>query len=127
MKYLTPQQILFIHSRVVGETGGSLGLRDLGALQSAVERPRMTFGAEDLYSDLFTKTAAMLESLLGNHPFVDGNKRVGIVAAELMLWENGYRLVATNDELEAFVMSISRGESDLPTMAAWLEEKAERR
>jgi death-on-curing protein len=127
MKYLTAQQVLFIHSRVVGETGGSLGLRDLGALQSAVERPRMTFGGEDLYADLFAKTAAMMESIIGNHPFVDGNKRVGSVAAMQMLWENGYRLVAENEEVETFVMAIARGEGELTRMAARLREHTQRR
>ena len=127
MKYLSAQQVLFIHSRVVAETGGPLGLRDLGALQSAVNRPKMTLGGEDLYPDLFTKTAAMMESIIGNHPFVDGNKRVGVVAAGQMPYENGYRLVTTNEDFESFAMSVARGELDLPEIAAWLEANTQRR
>ena len=127
MNYLTVQQVLFIHARVVKETGGAGGLRDLGALQSAVERPRLSYGSEDLYPDPFTKAAALLESLVGNHPFVDGNKRAGIVATALFLWLNRQRLVASNDEVEAFVVTVARGTADLATMAAWLSKHAEGR
>jgi death-on-curing protein len=127
MNYLTARQVLFIHARVVRETRGSGGLRDLGALRSAVDRPRMSIGGEDLYPDVFTKAAALLESLVGNHPFVDGNKRTGIVTAAQFLWLNGHRLVTTNDELEDFVMAAARGRSDLATMAAWFREHATRR
>jgi death-on-curing protein len=127
MNYLTARQVLFIHARVVRETGGSGGLRDLGALRSAVDRPRMTMGGEDLYPDVFTKAAALLESLVANHPFVDGNRRTGIVTAAQFLWLNGHRLVATNDDLEDFVMTVARGRSDLATMAAWFRDHSLRK
>ena len=81
MTYLTVEQVLFIHMRLIAETGGSPGLRDLGLLASAVARPQATFGGEDLYPDLLSKAAALMDSLVRNHPFVDGNKRVGITAA----------------------------------------------
>ena len=83
MIYLTPEQVLFIHSRLVAETGGSHGVRDLGLLESAVARPRATFDGKELYPDLFTKTAVLMDSLINNHPFLDGNKRTGITAAGL--------------------------------------------
>ncbi len=75
MKYLSAEQVLFIHSRLIDETGGSHGIRDTGLLQAAVERPKATFGGKDLYPDIFYKAAALLESLIKNHPFIDGNKR----------------------------------------------------
>ena len=97
--YLTAAQVLFIHDRLIAETGGSAGDRDLGLLAAAVARPQATFDGADLYPDLFTKAAAFMASLVNNHPFVDGNKRVGITAVGLFLRRNGYRITATNAAL----------------------------
>jgi len=85
MNYLTAEQVLFIHARIIEETGGAHGVRDLGLLESAAARPQATFDGEDLYPDLFTKAAALMHALIQNHPFVDGNKRTGTVAAGLFL------------------------------------------
>ncbi len=100
--YLSPQQVLFIHARLTAETGGEYGLFNLGLLESAVARPRATFNGLDLYPTLFDKAAALMESLMVNHPFVDGNKRVAIVAPALFLLRNGYRLTADSAEVERF-------------------------
>jgi death-on-curing protein len=89
MNHLTPEQVLFIHSRLVTETGGSHGLRDLALLESAVARPRATFDSKELYPDLFTKAAALMDSLIKNHHFLDGNKRTGITATGLFFRING--------------------------------------
>ncbi|MCB0062562.1 MAG: type II toxin-antitoxin system death-on-curing family toxin, partial [Caldilineaceae bacterium] len=102
--YLTAAQVLFIHDRLIAETGGSPGIRDLGLLAAAVARPQATFDGVDLYPTRFTKAAALMASLVNNHPFVDGNKRVGITAAGLFLRLNSYRLRATNAELERFTL-----------------------
>ncbi len=121
MKYLTPEQILFLHARLIDETGGRHGLRDLGLLESATARPRATFGGEDLYPDLFSQAAALMDSLIHNHPFVDGNKRTGISAAALFLMVNGYRLAATNPELDAFTRRVAEARPDLSEIADWLK------
>ena len=121
MKYLTPEQILFLHARLIEETGGSHGLRDLGLLESAAARPQATFGGEDLYADLFSKAAALMDSLMHNHPFVDGNKRTAITAAGLFLVRNGYRLDATNPDLEAFTCHVAEGKPDITEIAGWLQ------
>lgn len=120
MKYLTPEQILFIHARLIDETGGSHGLRDLGLLESASARPQASFGGKDLYPDLFAKAAALLDSLIHNHPFVDGNKRTGITAAALFLAQNGYHLTATNAELEAFTLRVAHARLDIAEIVGWL-------
>jgi death-on-curing protein len=117
MNYLTPEQILFLHARLIEETGGSHGLRDLGLLESAAARPRATFAGEDLYPDLFSKTAALMDSLIHNHPFVDGNKRTGITAAALFLVRNGYRLTTSNPELEAFTRRVAEARPDIAEIA----------
>jgi death-on-curing protein len=121
MNYLTPEQILFLHARLTEETGGSHGLRDLGLLESAAACPRATFAGEDLYPDLFSQTAALMDSLIHNHPFVDGNKRTGITAAALFLVRNGYRLTTSNPELEAFTRRVAEARPDIAEIADWLQ------
>jgi len=96
--YLTPEQVLFLHSRLIAETGGGHGVRDLGMLLSALGRPQATFDEKDLYPDLFSKAAALMDSLVCNHPFVDGNKRTAITAAALFLGANGYRFVVESQQ-----------------------------
>lgn len=121
MKYLTPEQVLFIHARLVTETGGAHGVRDLGLLLSALARPQATFDGQDLYPDLFHKAGALMESLLQNHPFVDGNKRTAITAVAMFLRLNGYRLIASNAELEQFTFAALLEYLPVETMAAWFE------
>jgi len=120
--------VLFIHARLISETGGAHGVRDLGLLLSAVgrakelpPRPQSTFDGRDLYPDLFSKAAALLESLIGNHPFVDGNKRTAITAAGLFLRLNGYRLAASNQELEDFTLQCAKRLTSLEQMMVWIE------
>ena len=125
MNYLTVEQVLFIHMRLIAETGGSSGLRDLALLESAVARPQATFGGEDLYPDLFAKAAALLDSLIRNHPFVDGNKRVGITATGLFLRRNGQRLTASNTDLEQFTLQVARSELAVEEIAVWLHSHSD--
>lgn len=121
MNYLTPEQILFLHARLIEETGGSHGLRDLGLLESAAARPQATFGGQDLYPGLFSKAAALMDSLIHNHPFVDGNKRTGVTASALFLLHNSYRLTATNSELEVFTRRVADFRPDISEIADWLQ------
>lgn len=122
MKLLTPEQVLFIHARLVAETGGMHGVLDIGLLESAVARPQATFDGTELYTTLFVKAAALLDSLINNHPFVDGNKRTGIAAAALLLRLNGYRLTASNPELESFTLQVATIHQPLSQIAAWFEQ-----
>lgn len=122
--FLTAQQILFIHARLVDETGGEHGVRDLGLLESAVARPQATFEGADLYPDLFQKAAALMESLAHNHPFVDGNKRTAITAAALFLGQNGHRLQTSNEELERFTFLVVTERPPLDEIAAWFRRHA---
>lgn len=121
MNYLTAEQIMFLHSRLVVETGGSHGVRDLKMLLFAVGRPQASFDDHDLYPDLFTKAAVLLESLIQNRPFVDGNKRTGIAATALFLLRNGCRLVASNPELEEFTLEAAQSQLKIDEIAAWLQ------
>jgi death-on-curing protein len=123
MNYLTPEQVLFIHSRLVTETGGSHGLRDLALLESAVARPRATFDSKELYPDLFTKAAALMDSLINNHPFLDGNKRTGITATGLFFRINGWKLTASSKELVACTMRVAVEGLEIDELANWLRAK----
>lgn len=120
MNFLSAEQILFIHARLIEETGGTHGVRDLNMLLSAIVRPRASFNDQDLYQDLFGKAAALMESLIRNHPFVDGNKRTGATAAGLFLRGNGYCLIANNSDLVAITMSIAQSQSSWAELTAWL-------
>ena len=92
MNYLSPHQVLFLHARLIEETGGSHGVRDMGLMLSALGRPQATFEDEDLHPTIYEKAAVLADSLINSHPFVDGNKRTGIGAAVLFLSINGYVL-----------------------------------
>jgi len=124
MIYLTAQQVLFLHARLVTETGGSHGVRDINLLLSAMGRPQASFDDQDLYPDLFTKAAALMDSLIRNHPFVDGNKRTGISAAGLFLRINGYRLYLSNIELEKFTIEVAQSKYPVEEIAVWLQTNA---
>jgi death-on-curing protein len=123
-EFLTAQQVLFIHARLIATTDGEHGVRDLGLLESAVARPRATFDGELLYPDLFQQATALLESLTGNHLFIDGNKRTAITAASLFLRRNGYRVVTSNAELERFTLAVTNERPSLAVIAAWFEANA---
>lgn len=124
MELLNSQQILFIHYRLITATGGAHGVRDIGALQSANARPQATFDGRDLYPDIFAKAAALMESLIGNHPFLDGNKRTAITSAGLLLRRNGYRIQASQDDLYEFTMSMATRLLTVQDAENWLRDHA---
>lgn len=124
--YLSLEQVVDLHARQTRVFGGSAGLRDRGALESAVARPAMTFGGEDLYPEAADKAAALMHSLVMNHAFVDGNKRIGASAAELFLGLNGYRVTATDDELEEITLTVARGELDAEALSIWFRQRISR-
>ncbi len=120
-RWITPEQVLFLHSRIIAETGGAHGIRDLGMLLSAVARPQATFEDKDLYPDLFSKTAALMDSLVRNHPFVDGNKRTAIAAAGIFLRFNYYRLAVENEELVRFTLACAQSQLALDEITSWFK------
>jgi death-on-curing protein len=126
MKYLTPEEVLFIHARLIAETGGLHGLRELALLESAVARPQASFEGRDLYADLFAKATVLLESLVNNHPFLDGNKRTGITAVALFLRINGYRFKATNEDMVAFVLKVAQKQLNFEEVTVWLKKHTQK-
>jgi death-on-curing protein len=122
--YLSPEQVLFLHSRLISETGGAHGVREVGLLLSALGRPQATFADQELYPDLFTKTAALMDSLVRNHPFVDGNKRTAITAAGIFLQINGYQLSVENAEMVRFTLACAQSLLSLAEIAVWFTQNS---
>lgn len=120
IRYLSVGELLVLHRQVVQRTGGAEGIRDLGALQSAVAQPRTTFSGQELYPSISEKAAALGFSLIMNHPFIDGNKRVGHAAMEVFLYLNGYEIDATVDEQEAIILSLAAGELKRTQFLDWV-------
>lgn len=119
-RYLTLAEVLYIHARVVNVSGGSPGVRDLNAAESAVAQPRMTFAGDDLYPDLPSKAAALAHALIGNHPFVDGNKRVAHASMECFLLLNGCSLDASVHEQEELFIRAASGLVPRQELAEWI-------
>jgi death-on-curing protein len=121
--YLSVAQLLRLHQLQLRVFGGAGGLRDRGGLEAAAARPQMTFGGEDLYPDAVAKTAALMHSLVMNHAFVDGNKRVGAMAAELFLAVNGYDLDASDEDLVELALAVASGDITIEALAIWLRQR----
>ena len=119
MRWLTLAEVLDLHRRLIEQSGGRAGLRDIGLLEASLAQPRQTFGGADLYPGVVAKAAALGFSLIQNHPFIDGNKRVGHAAMEVSLLLNGVELVATADESESVVLAFASGELDRAVFMAW--------
>ena len=122
MRYLTLGEVVDLHDRLLEATGGAPGIRDLGALDSATAQPKATFGRADLYPTLVDKAAALCFSLVQNHPFVDGNKRVGHAAMETFLVLNGAEIDAAVDEQERLMLDLAAGLIDRPRLTDWLRQ-----
>jgi len=122
MKYLTPQQILAIHDRMIKLFGGSNGVRDIGLLESAAARPQASFDSVDMYETIFEKAAALLHSLLKNHPFVDGNKRTAVASTGIFLKLNNYRLMNQHEKELEFALKVEDESLSFEDIAVWLKK-----
>lgn len=120
MRYLSLDEILELHRILLEQFGGAAGVRDLGALESAVVQPLMAFGGEDLYPTVADKAAALAFSLVMNHPFVDGNKRIGHAALETFLVLNGFEMSAGVDEQEQVMLALAAGTLKREPFTEWV-------
>jgi death-on-curing protein len=121
IRYLALIEVVELHRQIIEQSGGALGIRDRGALESALAQPRITFGGEYLYPTLVDKAAAISFSLIMNHPFIDGNKRIGHAAMEVFLVMNGYEIDADVDEQEVIILSLASGELEREAFTQWLK------
>lgn len=117
------EKILEYHSELIVRYGGANGVRDEGLLLSAINRPFMTFDQQDLYPTPAEKAAAIFESIIINHPFMDGNKRIAFFLLRLFLLDSDQDIVATEDEKYDFTITASMGQMNFDSIKAWIEEK----
>jgi len=121
--FLTLQDALYIHQEQIRRLGGSDGVRDMGLLQSALAMPQAGFGGEFLHGDLFQMAAAYLFHIVLNHPFVDGNKRVGAMAADVFLQLNGFHLPSSCEgDFEKLTLDTAQGKTEKPALAAFFKK-----
>jgi death-on-curing protein len=120
IRYLTLAEALELHRLLIEQSGGAEGLRDLGGLESALAQPRMTFDESELYPTIEEKGTALCFSLVNNHPFVDGNKRIGHAALETFLLLNGYELQASVDDAENVILSLASGSLAREELLVWI-------
>ncbi len=118
------EDILELHRLSIKFYGGAEGVRDSGLLESAIGRPFQTFGGNDLYATIFEKAAALGESLIVNHPFVDGNKRTGFLAMVALVESEGFRIIASQEEAYTFTIAISTGVKKVDEIVEWLRINA---
>ena len=120
MRYLTLGEVVDLHRAVIEATGGAAGIRDLGALESALAQLRASFAGVDLHASLADKAAALCFSLVNNHAFIDGNKRIGHAATDTFLILNGSEIDAAVDEQQQLMLDLASGRLTREQLAAWL-------
>lgn len=123
-EFLTIGDILESHAQQIERYGGSDGIRDVGLLESSIAQPEAMFGGAYLHADLFEMAAAYLFHLVKNHPFLDGNKRIGLEAALVFLEINGLSLRVTDEALVELTLAVARGEASKPQIADFFRERA---
>lgn len=122
-RYPTFEQALDLHEDAINLFGGRFPVNDYTMLHSALERPKVTFAGRDLYPDIFTKAAALIESLVLNHPFDDGNKRTALLVTALFFNLNHYELLTErfSSEMYTFMKSIDLKQSRFPEIVSWFK------
>ena len=125
MRYLRLSEILYLHGRIIEKSGGISGIRNLGGLESAIALPKQFFGGTELYPSLIEKAAVFCFSIVANHPFIDGNKRVGHASMETFLILNGTEITASVDEQTKVMLALASGEMSRETFVQWLRNNTE--
>ncbi|MEH2388091.1 MAG: type II toxin-antitoxin system death-on-curing family toxin [Nostoc sp.] len=123
MRYLTLEEVLELYHYIVEQSGGSAGISNMGGLESAIAQPQMTFAGEELYPTIVEKASALGFSLIKNHPFIDGNKRIGHAAMEVFLVLNGFEINAALDEQEQVILQVASGELGRDEFTEWLRNQ----
>jgi len=124
--YLSKEDILQIHSIAIDETGGLHGVRDHAAILSLENAPKQKVFGKELYPTIFLKAAIYARDIIMNHPFLDGNKRTGMVAASVFLENNGYEVAAKEGEIEKLALKIIANKLSVGAIAAWLKKHSKR-
>jgi death on curing protein len=121
MRYLTIEEVLLLHFKIIEDYGGSHGVRDEGRVQSFCEAPKQQIFGQDQYSTVYEKAAVYLRNIVADHPFVDGNKRTAITVATIFLTRQNCHLSATPKELEDFAVQVAVEHLEITVIADWLQ------
>lgn len=126
MKYLSARHILFLHSLVLEKDGGASGVRDYHAILSLENLPRQKVFGKELYPTIFHKAALYIRNIIMGHPFIDGNKRTGMLCATTFLENSGYGFTAERGEIEKFALKVIRKHFTIKQIADWLKKHSQR-
>ena len=121
-KYPTLDEVVAIHFRITEKAGGSQGVQNWDLLSSALGRSQATFGGVDLYTDIYLKAAALVQSLSSNHPFVDGNERTALATLEYFMYLNGLAIKATQKEKVNFALWTENEKPKLEEIVSWIKK-----
>lgn len=124
VEFLTIDDVLMLHADQIARYGGAVGVRDVGLLESAIAQPQLAFDGEPVCRDAFEMAAAYLFHIVQNHPFADGNKRAGAVAALLFLRINGVTVKLQRGELHDITIAVASGKAEKPEVAAFFRDRA---
>lgn len=124
--YVDINEVYAIHRRTIDRAGTKASVRDFALLHSAVERPRATFAGKFLYPTIFTKAAALLQSICLNHPFTDGNKRTSWLSAKRLLYLNGYHLMVNRKMGADFMVKVDNQKPDILEISTWLKKHSKK-
>jgi len=119
---ITFKEVVIIHELAIENFGGSYGIRDISLLESAIQRPNATFDGKELYPTPIDKAAAIVESIVKNHPFSDGNKRTGYILMRLILLKSNMDISTSEEEKYKFVIQIAEGKLDYDEIKSWIEK-----
>jgi len=123
MFYLELNEVVRLHTAIIAASGGLGGIRDIGGLESAIAQPQMDMFGSELYPTIAEKAGIFGFSIILNHPFLDGNKRIGHAAMETFLFMNGYEIDAPVDEQESIILRVAAGEMTKEAFTEWLKSK----
>ena len=115
-------EVLKLHNNSIKEYGGSFGIRDMNGLESAIARPFQSFGDIEFYPTPFEKGAAIIESIVKNHPFIDGNKRTGFLVCYALLYRSNIQIIATQEDAYQFVIDIASSNISFEDIVLWLQQ-----
>lgn len=121
MRYLNLEEVLRLHFQVIEDFGGSHGVRSESRLQSVIDAPKQSVFGTEQYPTVFDKAAVYLRNIIGDHPFVDGNKRTAVTVCGIFLMRNRKLLAVSPHDLEDFAVQVATNHLDVPQIAAWLE------
>jgi len=126
MRYLTAQQLLLIHSRLIDQTGGSAGVRDQNRIKSVIEAPKQAVFGQEQYATVFKKATVYIRNIIYDHPFVDGNKRTAMLSGLTFLDLNGYTTDCKPGEIEKLAVRIATKKITINEITGWLEKRAKK-